>query len=304
MTLCLPMIDTDAAKAAPACTGALGPPPWHASLQLRFATDDPACTRLVHNRHRGPLRVQRVLYPEGPDLAHVLVLHPPGGIAGGDQLDLDIRLEAGAKVLLTTPGASKWYHGERAGARQSMVLKLAADACLEWLPQEAILFDGADASQEMHIDLDPSATLFSWDIVQWGRIAAAVQWQRGRWRQRLLLRRDDRERWREVADLAANDPLRDSPLGLAGYPVMATAWAAAPTLAAHQAELVEALRERAARFSLPCGISWLPAPTELLLIRALGPTGELVRALLETLWNVLRPAVIGRSAHRPRIWDT
>ncbi|HWS27700.1 MAG TPA: urease accessory protein UreD [Xanthomonadales bacterium] len=304
MTLCLPMIDTDAAKAAPTCAGALGPPPWHASLQLRFATDDPACTRLVHNRHRGPLRVQRVLYPEGPDLAHVLVLHPPGGIAGGDQLDLDIRLEVGAKVLLTTPGASKWYHGERAGARQSMVLKLAADTCLEWLPQEAILFDGADASQEMHIDLDPSATLFSWDIVQLGRIAAAEQWQRGRWRQRLLMRRDDRERWREVADLAANDPLRDSSLGLAGYPVMATAWAAAPTLAAHQAELVEALRERAARFSLPCGISWLPAPTELLLIRALGPTGELVRALLETLWNVLRPAVIGRSAHRPRIWDT
>ena len=305
MTLRIPAIEADAPEVAPThAAGACGPPPWQASLQLRLGRDGRGCTRLVHNQHRGPLRVQRVLYPEGPDLAHILMLHPPGGVAGGDLLEIDMRLDAGAKVLATTPGASKWYHGERAGARQSIVLKLAADACLEWLPQEAILFDGADASQDLHIDLDPGASLLGWDIVQLGRVAAAEQWLRGRWRQRLLLRRDGRERWREVADLAAADPLRDSPLGLAGHPVMATAWAAAPTLAAHQAELVEALRERATRFNLPCGISWLPAPTELLLIRALGPTGELVRALLETLWNVLRPAVIGRSAHRPRIWDT
>ncbi len=85
---------------------------------------------------------------------------------------------------------------------------------------------------------------------------------------------------------------------------MATAWAAAPSLPAQQAELVEALRERATQFALPCGISWLPAPTELLLIRALGPSGELVRALLEGLWDALRPTLIGRDAHRPRIWDT
>lgn len=305
MTLSLPLIESDIANAPLAhAAGASAPPPWQASLQLKLGMDGQGCTRLVHNRHRGPLRVQRVLYPEGADLAHVLMLHPPGGIAGGDQLDLSVVVDTGASALLTTPGASKWYHGERAGARQSVHLKVAADACLEWLPQEAILFDGADASQEMHIDLDPSATMFGWDIVQLGRVAAAEQWLRGRWRQRLLLRRDGRERWREVADLAADDPLRDSPLGLAGHPVMATAWAAAPKLPEQQAELVEALRVCAAQVSLPCGISWLPAPTELLLIRALGPTGELVRALLETLWNVLRPLVIGRNAHRPRIWDT
>ncbi len=304
MNMSLHMVQAEPTDAPSAYAGAPGPPPWQASLHLRLANDGPACTRLVHNHHRGPLRVQRVLYPEGPDLAHILMLHPPGGVAGGDLLDIEIRLDTGAKVLATTPGASKWYHGQRAGARQSVSLNLAANACLEWLPQEAILFDGADASQEMHIDLDPGATLFGWDIVQLGRVAAAEQWRRGHWRQRLVLRRDGRERWREVADLAATDPLRESPLGLAGHPAMATAWAAAPMLATHQAELVEALRERAAQFTLPCGISWLPAPTELLLIRALGPTGELVRALLEALWNVLRPTVVGRRAHRPRIWDT
>lgn len=305
MTLCLPLIESDVAQAPTAhAADAPGPPPWQACLQLRLGRDGQGCTRLVHNHHRGPLRVQRVLYPEGPELAHILMLHPPGGIAGGDRLDIEVDLDSGASALLTTPGASKWYHGERAGARQSVRLKVAADACLEWLPQEAILFDGADASQEMQIDLDATATLFGWDIVQLGRIAAGEQWLRGRWRQRLVLRRDGRERWREVAELTATDPLRDSPLGLAGHPVMATAWAATPKLPAQQAELVEALRERAAAFALPCGISWLPAPTELLLIRALGPSGELVRALLESLWDVLRPTLIGRDAHRPRIWDT
>lgn len=305
MTLCLPLIESDVAQALPMhAAGASGPPPWQASLQLQLGVGALGCTRLVHNRHRGPLRVQRVLYPEGPEVAHILMLHPPGGIAGGDQLELSIAVDTGASALLTTPGASKWYHGERAGARQTVHLKVAAGACLEWLPQEAILFDGADASQDIQIDLDATATLFGWDIVQLGRIAAAEQWLRGRWHQRMVLRRDGRERWREVADLAANDRLRDSPLGLAGYPVMATAWAIAPTLAGRQAELVEALRERAAQFALPCGISWLPAPTELLLIRALGPSGELVRALLEGLWDALRPTLIGRDAHRPRIWDT
>lgn len=305
MTLCLPLIESDVAQSPPArVVGASGPPPWQASLQLQLGMRDQGCTHLVHNRHRGPLRVQRVLYPEGPDLAHVLMLHPPGGIAGGDQLELSIAVDSGASALLTTPGASKWYHGERAGARQSVRLKIAAGACLEWLPQEAILFDGADASQDMQIDLDAKATLFGWDIVQLGRIAAGEQWLRGRWRQRLSLRRDGRERWREVAELMAIDPLRDSQLGLAGHPVMATAWAAAPELPGQQAELIEALRERAAAFALPCGISWLTAPTELLLIRALAPTGELVRALLEALWDVLRPTLIGRDAHRPRIWDT
>ena len=283
---------------------ASGPPPWHAQLTLRFGADGSGCTRLVHNQHRGPLRVQRLLYPEGAATAHALLLHPPGGIAGGDVLDLSIALDSGARALITTPGASKWYHGDRGGARQSTTLRVDADACLEWLPQEAILFEGADAAQQLRIDVHPRATLFGWDIVQLGRVAAGECWQRGYWRQRLQLIRDGRERWREVADLAASDPLRDSPLGLAGMPIMATAWATAPALVDDQETLLQALRECAASFPIACGISWLPAPTGLLLIRALGTSSELARALLEALWDTLRPIVIGRGAHRPRIWDT
>lgn len=286
------------------CADRAGPPPWHADLRLRFARTAAGCTRLVHNQHRGPLRVQRLLYPEGDQLAHTLILHPPGGIAGGDVLDINVQLEAGSQVLCTTPGASKWYHAQRGAARQSVHLHIGADACLEWLPQESILFDAADAFQQTTIDLHPHATHFGWDIIQFGRVAAGADWLSGRWRQILTLRRGGRERWREAADLMADDALRDSPLGLAGFPVHASAWAAAPQLERDLDTLLARLRECAAQSGLPCGISYLPAPTGLLLIRALGPGSEVVRALLESLWRILRPPILGRAAQRPRIWHT
>lgn len=281
-----------------------GPPAWHAELSLAYARDFQGCTRLVRNLHRGPLRVQKVLYPEGAAVAHTLLLHPPGGLAGRDQLAIDIDLGGDTNVLATTPGATKWYHGERGCARQSITLKVAAHACLEWLPQEAILFDGADAEQSLRVDLHPQACMFGWDIVQFGRVAAAEAWRRGRWRQRVQLLREGRERWREQVDLGAADPLRESPLGLAGHPVLATAWAAAPDLRDGGDDLITPLRECAAQFPVACGISWLPAPTELLMIRVLGRDCAPVRALLEALWMRLRPAVNGRPPCKPRIWDT
>ncbi len=146
--------------------------------------------------------------------------------------------------------------------------------------------------------------MFGWDIVQFGRLAAGEHWQRGRWCQRVQLLRAGRERWREQVALGAADPLRDSPLGLAGYPVMATAWAAAPALRDQVESLLCSLRERAAPCALPCGISWLGAPAELLMIRVLGHDCAPVRALLEALWAALRPTVAGRNPCQPRIWNT
>lgn len=289
---------TTAAPRSVAC----GPPPWAASLELRFARDFGGCTRLVRNQHRGPLRVQKPLHPE-PGVAHAMLLHPPGGLAGGDALDIRLQVGRSAQVLATTPGAGKWYHGERGSARQSVHLEIDADACLEWLPQEAILFEGADAMQSLEIVLHAQARMIGWDIVQLGRVAAEERWLRGRWRQRIRLVREGRERWREQVDLAADDPLRESPLGLAGHPVLASAWAAAPGLHPDE-DLLAALRAHTTQSGIACGIGWLPAPTSLLMVRALGADCERVRALLESLWSLLRPVVCGRPAQRPRIWST
>jgi len=78
---------------------------WHAALELGFAAASGA-TRLARRKHRGPLVVQRPFLPEGPGVAHVYVLHPPGGLVGGDELTLDVEVDAGAHALVTTPAAS------------------------------------------------------------------------------------------------------------------------------------------------------------------------------------------------------
>jgi len=277
---------------------------WSARLELRFARRD-TCTQAVHRSHRGPLRVQRMLYPEGPGCCHALLLHPPGGIAGGDKLEIDVQMERGAHALLTTPGAAKWYRaGHAAPAQQSLHLTIADDACLEWLPQESILFDGAQVIQQCEIDLAPRAAMFGWDIVQLGRLAAGERWKHGFWQQRLALLRDDHPVWLEQAHLAADDPLRDSLLRLAGHNVFATAWACSPRLSANHVEALAAARATATRFDLPCGITWLAAPAELLVIRALGASGHTVRELFEALWHTLRPWTAAMPPQRPRIWST
>jgi urease accessory protein len=284
------------------------PPParssgWAASLQLDFARRAGA-THAIRREHRGPLRVQRMLYPEGPDCCHALLLHPPAGIAGGDTLDIAIDVQPRAHALITTPGAAKWYRSAGAWARQDLRLQVADDACLEWLPQEAILFDGARARQRCEIVLAPRASMFGWDIVQLGRIHSGEAWLRGSWQQALSIRRGDRVVWLERASLDAHDALRTSPLGLAGQPVFATAWACGPALAGDIDAALAAARGVAAEHGVPHGLTWLTAPTGLLLIRALGPDATSVRALLEALWHTLKPWTAGRPAARPRIWNT
>ena len=53
--------------------------------------------------------MQKALYPEGERVCQAIVLHPPSGIAGGDQLHIAASVAQGAHALLTTPGAGKWY---------------------------------------------------------------------------------------------------------------------------------------------------------------------------------------------------
>ncbi len=244
-----------------------------------------------------------MLYPEGTGCCHALLLHPPGGIANGDVLEIDIDAHTSAHALLTTPGATKWYRGQH-DATQRVTLRVADDACLEWLPQEACLFEGARAVQHTLVALAPRAALFGWDIVQLGRLAAGEHWGTGHWRQHLEIVRENRRVWLERAVLAADDPLRDSPLGLAGHAVFGSAWITSPTLIADPTAALQTAREVLAPHGMHAGATWLPAPAQVLLVRVVGTHVHRVRALLESLWHALRPWLAGRTPQRPRIWAT
>jgi len=273
-------------------------PPWQASLRLRFE-DDPhtGTTRLTGREHRGPLRVQKALYPEGPRACHVIVVHPPGGVVGGDRLDLRLDLGAATQVLATTPGAAKWYrangrHGERA-SRQDVRLHVGPGAALEWLPQETIFYDDADVVLEHEVDLAPDARYIGSEILCFGRRASGETFAGGQVRQRTRIRQGGRLVWWEQGTIHGGEAMH-SPLGLGGHSVCATLVAVGKPL---PAPLLAALR--GADPSL--GLSQVK---NVFVARHLGDDSEAARACLLRVWQVLRPHLLERPAQVPRIWNT
>ena len=282
--------------------GNVGNVGWKAALHLGFAAENGA-TRLARRAHRGPLAVQRPFVPEGPGVCHVYLLHPPGGLVGGDELAVDVDVDADAHALVTTPAAGKVYRTNGAPVRQTQRLRVADGGTLEWMPQEAILYDGARATLETRVDLGRNARFFGIDAVSFGLPARRAPFARGRCRQTFELRRDGRPLLIERGLYDAQDEVGTARWGLGGACVLAFA-AAAP---APGAEVVDAVRARAA--AAPEGD--LGAVTVVgagdggvLVARYLGRNAEHARAFLQDTWRLVRPALLGREAVSPRVWAT
>src|SRR5438045_6863059 len=110
-----------------------------ACLSLSYVRDGNR-TLLAERRHTGPLVVQKSLYPEGDAVCQNVIVHPPGGIVGGDALEVSADAGPGAHAQLLTPGAAKCYRSGGALAHQRISLRAAQGATVEWLPQETIVF--------------------------------------------------------------------------------------------------------------------------------------------------------------------
>lgn len=275
-------------------------PDWHASLRLGFARAGER-TVLRENRHVGPLRVQKALYPEGQDLCQAILLHPPSGIAGGDRLTVAVTVDAGAQAQLTTPGAGKWYRSGGAEASQSVTLTVGKDALLEWLPQESIVFDGARARMETRVELAADSRYIGWDILCLGRAAAGERFTQGRFDLFYRVDRDNAPIWLERGGFSGSDPILASPAGWAGATVCGTLLCTFPELPQQAAGLLESCRDIAPADAARHGLSALPG---LLVARYLGDSSEAGRQWFTALWQLLRPACCGRPAVLPRIWTT
>ncbi len=300
-------------KSEPPAAGRLAPvpaqsqaEPWSASLALRFSRDG-ARTVLADNRHSGPLRVQKALYPEGDDICHAVIVHPPGGIAGGDRLVMDVKLDTGAKALITTPGATKWYKVRgKSGkvpdhARQDLGFTLASGATLEWLPQESIVFDAAEVAMTSRIDLADGARYAGWEILCLGRAASGETFRQGQIRQRVSIRHAGRLVWNEAGALPASGGQMRSPVGWQGATVCATLVIAGHSLPNAALEELRAILEAQRQPGERVALSRLPL---VVVARYLGDSSERARTLLTALWHQLRPAAIGAPPHTPRLWST
>jgi len=276
------------------------PTGWPARLDLRFRPSrSPAGPRtLLERSHQGPLRVQKALYPEGDEVCHVLVVHPPGGIAGGDRLAISATVEAGAQALVTTPGAGKWYRANGREAGQDVRLAVAGD--LEWLPQEAIVYDAARVRSSLRIDLARGGRCVGWDIVALGRRAAGERFASGRFAQSIELWREGQPAWIELTRIDGDDALLASPVGLGGAHVFGCFWACG---AAWSDDAIEQLRAELKPFD-GAETALTRLADDLLIGRVVGATTEAVRERLERLWLATRMPVLGRAPRRPRIWAT
>ncbi len=274
-------------------------PHWEAELALEFASRDGA-TRLTGRRHRGPLRVQKALYPEGEGVCQAILLHPPSGIAGGDHLHVSADVGAAAHAQMTTPGAGKWYRSGGPEASQHLDFGVGDGAILEWLPQESIIFDGAQAHMETRVRLAAGSRYLGWEILCLGRRACGERFAHGHIGLHTRIERDGHVLWLERGRIGGGDPLLDSAAGWAGASVCATLLA---TLSpgGSAASLLEACRRCRPVDGAEHGVTALPG---LLVARYLGHGSEAARHWFIALWTVLRPLLLGRPAIMPRIWAT
>jgi urease accessory protein len=264
---------------------------WEAELSLKFSRRGERSV-LGERRQMGPLLVQRPFYPEGDEVCHTYLLHPPGGIVGGDRLRLELSVEQNAHALLTNPGATRWYFSPNRTACSEQRARLGKGATLEWLPQESLVFNGARAKFATRIDLAGDSRLMGWEILGLGRPACGEKFQDGSLDFRMEISRDGRplflERQRSEQGLLP---------GLRGYAACAT-FAAAP---ADDAVLERARRLLEDHSQVLAGATRIE---DLVVVRALAAHCEPLKNCFVGLWSGLRPLVVGLEAEPPRIWKT
>ncbi len=267
---------------------------WQAELMLGLAKRGDK-TVLAQRRQRGPLAVQRPFYPEGA-VCHLYLLHPPGGVVGGDQLSISTTVAQDAAAVVTTPGATKFYRSAGANATQKQQLQVAAGASLEWLPQENIFFPGALATIQTEIHLTSGAHFFGWEMHCLGRPANRERFDSGRLEFQLNVFRDDTP-WLLERFLLTDPAELDALSGLRGFPVFAT-------LLANDVDqtLLEQMQSQFGHLELACiGFTLLD---DLLICRYLGESTEQARQIFIQIWQTLRPHLIQRAVCMPRIWAT
>jgi urease accessory protein len=283
-------VDIAAAGQGGAAPGAAAGRGWRARLELGFERRADR-TVLARQCHEGPLVVQRPFHPEG-GVCHVYVVHPPGGVVAGDELQLQVAVGPQAAALVTTPAAGKFYRsaGPQASLRQSLEVQ---GGTLEWLPQENIYYPGAQARLATQVQLAGPARFFGWEIGCLGLAARGTPFDHGTVHQQLELRLDGR--WLLCERQRLDAPMIAARWGLAGGDSIGT-------LLAYPADA--ALLEQARGVQAE-GVTLAATLVEgLLVCRAIAAGSDRLRAAFAATWAALRPGWAGRPAHPPRVWAT
>ncbi len=269
---------------------------WLGQLQLSYAQVE-GMTRPVHSQTRAPLKVQKPFYPEDSGVCHSVIVHTAGGMVGGDRLDLKVHLQSQSQALVTTAAAGKIYRSQEAITHQTTHIQIDEGACMEWFPQETIVFNGARYQQDLRVELASDSIWLGWDITRFGRSARGEQFLQGNWRARTEIWRQDTPLWIDRQWLPGGAEILNSSHGLAGCPVIGTfaivGYPISPEIAAHIRTLWKP------ETSSQVGVTRL---MQGLLCRYRGTSSQDARRWFIEVWKYLRPYYFGRSACLPRVW--
>ncbi|WP_096695476.1 urease accessory protein UreD [Polaromonas sp. AER18D-145] len=273
---------------------------WNATLSLDYTLQ--AGKTVAHFRHDGPLRILQSLYPEGDAVCHNVLVHPPGGLVGGDTLDIAVTAAAGSHGLITTPGATRFYRSAGETALQRTRLRLEAGARAEWLPMEALCYSGCLAENHLTLDLAPGAELMGWDITALGLPSANQPFAQGSFCQHIELPGV----WLERARIRADDLLlMNSPLGLAGQRCIATLFFTAGSKLERQRRqlALDLARQVLEAHPLSAAAGATSPDAQVVVVRVLAPLVEPAMVLLKQVWKVWRQHFWEKDAPSPRIWS-
>ncbi|MEA5622609.1 urease accessory protein UreD [Nostoc sp. UHCC 0251] len=268
---------------------------WHGKLNLVYA-DRQGKTQLIYNHQQAPLKVQRPFYPEGEKVCHSVILHTAGGMVGGDRLSSNIHLQPQTQALITTAAASKIYRSNGLQARQTIHIQVDAGACLEWLPQETILFNDAIFRQDLRVELATGGSWLGWEITRFGRSARGEKFLQGEWRSHTEIWQEGIPLWIDRQWLRGSEETFHSPHSLAGKPIVGSlVWVGG----AVSGEIVEKTRNLWDGKG-EAGVSRLQHG---LLCRYRGASTSEARNWFIDVWQMLRVSFLNRGNCIPRVWQ-
>jgi urease accessory protein len=292
---------------------------WLASLFLEFAIAR-GVSQLTKTRRSGPLSVQKAFYPEGKDCAHVYLLHPPAGIVSGDELRIHICIQENAHALITTPGANRFYRAREnqsiGDSKQLQLFKLEVTekGKCENFPLETIVYEGADATNQLDLSMSSNSAYIGWDIACLGLPSSNQPFKKGKFTQLNKVYVDQKLVFHDRINLNAQNGIQGHIAGLHGYSVFATMLAHAPKghlTKMDKSDMVTSLRSHLHALNNKndernenhpnVSITYI---RDLLVVRYLGNHAEQCKSIFISLWKIIRPVYMNKTAVVPRIWHT
>ena len=274
---------------------------WHGKLNLVYNYSQDKTT-LIQSQNQAPLKVQRPFYPEGQSVCHSVILHTAGGIVGGDRLSCNFHLQPQSQALITTAAANKIYRSKGLQARQNIEIKIDNNACLEWLPQETIVFNSANFRQDIRIELTDDANFIGWEITRFGRTASCEKFVQGEWRSHFEIWQNNKPLWIDRQYLPGSEETFHSPHALAGKPIVGTLVYLGKPVPLEIVQQTRNLIPPSPALPLPPSSFGVTRLENGLLCRYRGDSTTEVRNWFISVWQLLRISFLERDRCLPRVW--